>query len=84
MPVFGHGTLHDLISASCVAGGSTPREAELVADNLVEANLTGHDSHGVGLLPVYVRSLHNGSLRVNRHAQLVLDRGPILVIEGDR
>jgi uncharacterized oxidoreductase len=84
MPVFGHDALHALTRAVCVAGGSAPREAELVADNLVQANLAGHDSHGVGLLPAYIRSLHNESLRPNRHAELVRDRGPILVIEGGR
>src|ERR687892_1925581 len=84
MPVFGHDALHALTRAACAAGGSAPREAELVADNLVAANLAGHDSHGVGMLPLYVRCLHNRSLLPNRHAELALDRGPILVIEGGR
>ena len=55
MPTVASDTLHALIRAVCAAGGSVEREAALVADQLVEANLTGHDSHGVGLLPVYVR-----------------------------
>jgi hydroxycarboxylate dehydrogenase B len=84
MPVFGHDALHALTCVVCAAGGSAPREAELVADNLVEGNLVGHDSHGVGMLPMYVRSLHNQSLLPNRHAEVVLDRGPILVVEGQR
>jgi hydroxycarboxylate dehydrogenase B len=84
MPVFGHGALHALTCAVCTAGGSAPREAELVADNLVAANLAGHDSHGVGMLPLYVRSLQNRSLVANRHAELALDRGPILVVDGGR
>ena len=41
--------VHDLL----LGFGSAPREIELVADNLIEANLTGHDSHGVGMLPRY-------------------------------
>jgi len=84
MPVFGHSALHALTHAVCAAGGSAPREAELVADNLVEANLTGHDSHGVGLLPAYVRCLHEHSLVANRHSDLVVDRGAVLVVEGHR
>ena len=84
MPVFGHGALHALTCAVCTAGGSAPREAELVADNLVAANLAGHDSHGVGMLPYYVSSLHSGSLRPNTHAEVALDRGPILAVEGGR
>jgi uncharacterized oxidoreductase len=53
-----------------------------VADNLVEANLTGHDSHGVGMLPAYTRSLLAGELKPNRHAEVLSDRGPMIVIDG--
>lgn len=84
MPVFASDTLHALMRAACLAGGSAEREATLVAGNLVEANLTGHDSHGVGLLPPYVACLNGGQLVANQHAELVSERGPILVIEGHR
>jgi uncharacterized oxidoreductase len=36
---------------SCASLGSEPTEAGLVADQLIGANLTGHDSHGVGMMP---------------------------------
>ena len=36
------------------AAGSAPAEARQVAANLVLANLSGHDSHGVGMMPRYV------------------------------
>ena len=84
MPVFGHEALHALTRAVCTASGSEPREAALVADNLVAANLAGHDSHGVGMLPMYVRCARDRSLLPNRHAEVALDRGPVLVIEGHR
>src|SRR3954454_3136812 len=29
--------------------GSQPKEVELVTENLLQANLTGHDSHGIGM-----------------------------------
>ena len=32
------------------ATGSTPYEARIVADHLTNANLRGHDSHGVGMI----------------------------------
>ena len=60
MPIVASHSLHALIRAVCAAGGSALEEATLVADQLVEANLTGHDSHGVGLLPVYVRCAARG------------------------
>jgi hydroxycarboxylate dehydrogenase B len=45
-----------------VAAGSSPAEARQVADNLVLANLTGHDSHGVGMLPRYIDAVAEGGL----------------------
>ena len=46
--------------------GSREEEAEEVADHLVRANLAGHDSHGVGMLPTYVRLLGDGLLVPNQ------------------
>ncbi|MCZ7563351.1 MAG: malate/lactate/ureidoglycolate dehydrogenase [Burkholderiales bacterium] len=76
------GPLTQAIRMIFAAGGSEPREAELVAANLVMANLTGHDSHGVGIVPRYVESLREGSLAPNRHAVVKLDAGPMLALDG--
>lgn len=65
-------------------GGSDAREAEWVAAHLVRANLTGHDSHGVGMLPAYVRILEAGLLRPNQEPELVKDEGSILMFDGQR
>jgi uncharacterized oxidoreductase len=64
--------------------GSEEGEAEQVADHLVRANLAGHDSHGVGMLPTYVRLLHEGLLVPNQTAETVLDAGALLVIDARR
>ncbi len=63
-------------------GGSGEREATLVAEQLVEANLTGHDSHGVGMLPRYVESLAEGGLHVEQKLSVVTDAGPLLMLDG--
>jgi uncharacterized oxidoreductase len=80
--VFHAGPLTRAIEAIIAAGGSEPREAGLVAANLVMANLTGHDSHGIGIVPRYVESLREGSLVPNRHAIVKLDAGPMLALDG--
>lgn len=64
--------------------GSEDAEAAQVADHLVRANLAGHDSHGVGMLPAYVRLLHEGLLVPNQTAETVLDAGALLVIDARR
>ncbi len=62
--------------------GSEPHEAKLVAENLVLANASGHDSHGVGMLPRYVASLLEGGLVPNRHVSLELDTGVLLRLDA--
>ncbi|HEV3422929.1 MAG TPA: malate/lactate/ureidoglycolate dehydrogenase [Paraburkholderia sp.] len=76
--------LHAYVRAIWEQAGSTPREAELVADHLVAANLTGHDSHGVGMIPRYVASLRDNELKLNLHAEVVRDAGAVLTIEGGK
>ncbi len=54
----------------------------MVAENLVMANLSGHDSHGIGMMPRYVEALQEGGLVVNRKPQTRLDAGALLVLDG--
>lgn len=65
-------------------GGSQESEARVVADHLVRANLAGHDSHGIGMLPTYVRSLRAGLVQPNQEPELVREDGSILVFDGHR
>ena len=62
--------------------GSHATEVEAVACNLIDANLTGHDSHGVGMLPRYVDAYRQGGLVPNTRMQIVLDRGSLLRLDG--
>ena len=48
-------SLQELIVEVFGAAGCEPREATVVAEHLIQANLTGHDSHGVIRTPIYVR-----------------------------
>ena len=75
--------IHEFIVQTCQALESEPREAELVADQLVAAKLAGHDSHGVGMLPSYVDGVVNGRLAVNSHPTVVVDGGSLLTLDGN-
>ena len=70
------------IEAIALAGGSEPEEATLVAENLVTANLTGHDSHGIGMMPRYVEALLEGGLHPNRQVEVKFDAGALLTLDG--
>ena len=62
--------------------GSEAREIELVTENLLQANLTGHDSHGVGMLPRYSNAYLEGGLKPNMHILPKLDGGALLALDG--
>lgn len=77
-----HTRMRAILAAMCAAGGSEPEEAEIVADHLVEANLKGHDSHGIGMMPRYAGFLPRGMLKPNTHATIVIDTPPMLLVDG--
>lgn len=67
-----------------IASGSSAKEAETVACNLVMANLSGHDSHGIGMLPRYVDAVREGGLIPNAALATLLDIGSMLTLNGQR
>ncbi|MDI1270343.1 MAG: malate/lactate/ureidoglycolate dehydrogenase [Polaromonas sp.] len=72
------------IATVLIAAGSAAEEAAAVAANLVLANLSGHDSHGVGMLPRYVDAVLEGGLHPNTGVKVVLDTGSLLTLDGQR
>jgi uncharacterized oxidoreductase len=66
------------------AAGSSAAEAQKVAANLVLANLSGHDSHGVGMVPRYVDAVLEGGLKPNTSAKATVDIGTMLALDGQR
>jgi hydroxycarboxylate dehydrogenase B len=84
MPTIPSARLFELVTLTARAMGSSEAEANDVAEHLIAANLAGHDSHGVGMLPDYVRLLHAGLLVPNQTLELVADRGGVLVFDARR
>ena len=80
--IISHDNLRTLAKDILTAAGSIGNEPQLVSDNLVDANLAGHDSHGVGMLPRYVAAVQAGELIPNQHARIVLDNGMLVTIDG--
>lgn len=74
--------LRRLIAAMIEAAGWPADDAAEVARHLVLANLSGHDSHGVGILPLYWSAWRAGELRpANRPIDRVC-APPFLVVDG--
>jgi hydroxycarboxylate dehydrogenase B len=78
------GDLIASIAIILVVSGSSEKEAHTVASNLVMANLSGHDSHGVGMLPRYVAAVLEGGLKPNTSVKTLLDLGHMLTLDGQR
>ncbi len=55
--------------------------AEL-ARHLVGANLAGHDSHGVGMIPAYVAGIERGDLKPSNTPEDLIASGPFLVVDA--
>ena len=84
MAIYKAKSLAKAVEAIVLAGGSDAREAKIVAENLVTANLTGHDSHGVGMIPRYTESLLEGGLKVNQHPKMMFDGGAMISLDGQQ
>jgi hydroxycarboxylate dehydrogenase B len=62
--------------------GSQPEEANRVSASLVDANLTGHDSHGVIRVPRYLDWVRTGDLIPNQSIERLVDTPVIGVVDG--
>ena len=72
-----------LTTSVFVAAGSEEAEARAIAENLVTANLMGHDSHGVILVPAYVEQALDGRLKPGASVSVVLDNGVFMLLDGN-
>ncbi len=75
--------LETIIERILLADGCTADEARTVADHLVMASLSGHDSHGVIRTPRYHIWLGDGTIRAARPLTTILDNGPLLQLDGN-
>ncbi|MDB5306838.1 MAG: ybiC [Gemmataceae bacterium] len=63
MPIFPAATLTRLAQSLFEAAGVPAEDATVVARSLVDANLCGHDSHGVMRVPQYVEFIRTGTYK---------------------
>jgi hydroxycarboxylate dehydrogenase B len=74
--------LIDFVADVFAHADSSPEEARRIATYLTTANLTGHDSHGVIRVPVYIRWKNMGSIVPNQTAEVVVDTPSLVVVDG--
>jgi uncharacterized oxidoreductase len=64
------------------AAGAPSREAQIVGHHLADANLAGHDSHGVLRIPQYFRDIQAGKIKPDARPAVVQDWDTGCVVEG--
>jgi LDH2 family malate/lactate/ureidoglycolate dehydrogenase len=76
----------DPLRAFCTdlfVGQGIPREeAHIIADSLVEANLTGVDSHGVSRMGIYLKRLQEKMVNIKAQIKLISDYPAAAAIDG--
>jgi uncharacterized oxidoreductase len=77
-----HQRLERLICNIFAAAGCGDDEARRIGHYLVEANLVGHDSHGVIRVPYYIDFLRTGKVLANQKIHIAFENEAIAVVDG--
>jgi LDH2 family malate/lactate/ureidoglycolate dehydrogenase len=84
MPEVDAATLHRFSCELMCAIGTSPEGSRIVADSLVNANLAGHDSHGVLRLPAYLDGARQGHVDPTSSPTVVSESGATAIVDANR
>ncbi|MBI4184836.1 MAG: Ldh family oxidoreductase [Proteobacteria bacterium] len=74
--------LRSFLAALLAGCGASDEEADEVADHLVEANLTGHDSHGALRAPGYIEKIDAGEMIPRAAVTIERETPTTAVVDG--
>src|SRR6266487_2918208 len=74
--------LHRIGAALLVAAGASAAEVEIVMQHSVDANLAGHDSHGIIQIPTYIDRIQAGHIVPGAQWTIVQESATTTVIDG--
>ncbi|HEY2786594.1 MAG TPA: Ldh family oxidoreductase [Fimbriiglobus sp.] len=83
MPTFAPAPLTAFAAELLEAVQVPPTDAKTVAGHLVNANLCGHDSHGVMRVPQYVGFLKDGTYKANASFQIEHETPAAIAVDGE-
>jgi len=78
--------VNDLISFAStllVRSGLNDNRADTVAEILVEGDLLGHTTHGLQLLPGYLKEIQAKAMQVAGEPTVISDRGSVVLWDGN-
>ena len=82
MRTFSADALLDVTTALLRAAGAPGGVAALVAHSLVDANLAGHDSHGVIRIPSYIDQIRGGELLPDARPTVEREGPGLVAVDG--
>src|SRR3954470_9065900 len=82
MPTVQADRLTRIGAALLKAAGASDEEADAVATGCVNANLAGHDSHGVIAIPTYIDRIKAGHIVPGATWEIVQESATTTVIDG--
>lgn len=74
--------LREIASKILRAAGAPASRAQVVADSLVESDLTGHDSHGVVRVIEYVSQIRQGRIVPQAEPAIIRETATTLLVDG--
>ena len=64
------------------AAGADPEPTAIVVNHLIDANLAGHDSHGVQHIPGYVSQIESGGIKPNARPSIQRETPVSALVDG--
>jgi uncharacterized oxidoreductase len=82
MPTVQAKALTEFSRSLFAAAGAPAETAQIVAESLVKSNLLGHDSHGVQLIPGYIKALQEGRIEPKAQPIVGYQTGTTAIVNG--
>lgn len=83
MPTFNASQLTAVSTRILEGAGVPPDDARIVADELVAANMVGHDSHGVMRLVQYCKMIDDGIIKPGARVEILKEEAAYALVDGN-
>ena len=82
MPILSRLEIIDVAERILGAAGASAANAAIVAHHLADANMTGHDSHGLIRVPQYVDDIRAGHCDPGAEPEVASESGAVVRVDG--
>ena len=82
MPLLQTTVIENWLSEMFTAAGCPSDEAKMIAENLVDADASGHPSHGIVRVPRYIDYIASKTVRPGCEYEVITKSGNLLLLDG--